>query len=153
LGGGAIDVSFDGTTLNITATINLVGPGAETSGAYIGGIGQAWTQSFGSINSIANISAGPGGITANISGGGYPPGGPRSALGGNQMWLGNLGAMPDWQKPFAINHVAPHEFGHSPKIDNMPVKGKWTGSIMANSANNVSATDLEAVVEACRAAK
>ena len=153
LGNGTIDVSFDGTTLNITATINLVGPGAETSGAYIGGIGKAWTQSFGHINSVANISAGPGGITANISSGRYPPGGPRSAPGGNEMWLGNLGALLDWQKPFAIDHVGPHEFGHSLKINNMPVQGKWVGSIMANSANNVSATDLEAVVEACRAAE
>jgi RHS repeat-associated protein len=159
LGKGAIDVRFDGTTVNITANINLVGPGAETSGAYIAGIGKAWTRSFGHINSIANISAGPGGVTAHISSERYPPPnehghhGPRADLGGNKIWLGNLGAMPDWQRSFAVEHVGPHEFGHPLGIRNMPNEGKWRGSIMANSANNVSATDLEAVVELCRTAE
>lgn len=153
LGNGAIDVSFDGTTVNITANIDLTGPGAGTSGAYIGGIAEAWTKSFGHINSIANISAGPGGVIAEISSGIIPPGGPRSTLGGDHMWLGNLGAMSGRQIAYATQHVAPHEFGHSLKIDNMPPVGKWKGAIMANSANDVSPTDLEAVVEACRAAQ
>jgi hypothetical protein len=67
------------------------------------------------------------------------------------MRLGNLGAMQDQAKPYAIEHVGSHEFGHSLGIDNMPVKGEWAGSIMANSGNNVSEMDLEAVVELCRA--
>jgi RHS repeat-associated protein len=154
LGKGAIDVSFDGTTVNITANINLVGPGAKTSGAYVGGIGKAWTRSFGYINSIANISAGAGGVTAHVSSEALPPEGrPNSALGGKEMSLGNIGVMSDWARPYAIEHVAPHEFGHSLGIDNMPQVGEWMKSIMANSANNVSETDLEAVVELCRAAE
>jgi RHS repeat-associated protein len=153
LGNGKIDVSFDGTTLNIRANITLTGPGADASSAYIAGIGTAWTQNYGHINSIANISAGPDGVIAEISSGIIPPGGPRSTLGGNHMWLGNLGAMSARQIAYATQHVAPHEFGHSLKIDNMTPVGKWKGAIMANSANNVSATDLEAVVEACRGAQ
>ena len=157
-GNGAIDVSFDGTTVTITTKVNLVGAGAKTSDAYIAGIGKAWTRSFGHINSIANISAGPGGVTAHISSEIYPPAdergvpGPRAdPPGGNNIWLGNLGRMPDWSRPFAIEHIGPHEFGHLFGIPNMPNEGKWRGSIMSNAANNVSATDLEAVVELCRA--
>jgi hypothetical protein len=160
LGNGAIDVSFDGTTLNIRANILLVGPGADASGAYIGGIAEAWTKPFGHINSIANISAGPGGITAHITDEAYPPfderwrgDGPRGELDGSNIRLGNLGRMPGWQIPFAIAHTGPHEFGHPLGIDNMPNVGKWKGSIMANAANNVSPTDLERVVELCRAAQ
>jgi hypothetical protein len=59
--------------------------------------------------------------------------------------------MTDHQRSYAINHVGPHEFGHPVGIDNMPNEGKWVGSIMANSANDVSKTDLEAVIELCRA--
>jgi RHS repeat-associated protein len=155
LGNGAIDVRFDGTTLNITANINLVGPGAATSGDYISGIGKAWTRSFGHINSVANISAGPGGLTAHVSSEIVPPGGNRADLGdrGNNMWLGNLGGLKDWERPFSVNHLGPHEFGHRLGIDNMPRVGKWAKSIMANAANNVSETDLEAVVDLCRAAQ
>ncbi|HEX8584786.1 MAG TPA: hypothetical protein VF680_10275 [Allosphingosinicella sp.] len=152
LGNGAIDVSFDGTNLSITARMNLVGPGAPTSGAYPAGIAKAWTTSPGRINSTANISAGPGGITGEVSSGIFPPGGARSVLGGNYMWIGNLGAMTDLQMAYATQHVVPHEFGHSLGIPNMPPIGKWANSIMANSGNKVSEVDLEAVVELCRAA-